>query len=126
MMGILCKVLWFLSYFQPSRELVEQHYNEHTGKPFYPKLIEFMTSGPVVTMVWEGLEAIKISRKMVGKSIVDLSVPGTIRGDFSVDRERNVIHAAHSTEGADREISLWFQEGELITWIPANSQWLNL
>lgn len=85
-----------------------------------------MTSGPVVPMVWEGFEGVNISRKMVGKSIVDLSIPGSIRCDYSVDRERNIIHAAHSTEAANREISLWFQEGELISWMPANSQWLNL
>lgn len=92
---------------------MEQHYAEHADKPFYPQLVNFMTSGPVVPMVWENLHAVRIGRQMLGKSVSNESMPGTIRGDFSVDRERNVIHGAHSSEAAEREINLWFQQNDI-------------
>lgn len=83
-----------------------------------------MTSGPIVPMVWEGLNAITVTRKMLGKSEPELSQPGTIRSDFSIDRERNVIHGSHSTESAENEINIWFQNNELISWTPANSKFV--
>lgn len=83
-----------------------------------------MTSGPIVPMVWEGLNAITVTRKMLGKTEPELFQPGTIRGDLSIDRERNIIHGSHSKESAKKEINLWFQKNELISWRPANSEFL--
>lgn len=83
-----------------------------------------MTSGPVVSMVWEGLNAIKVGRLLIGEWSPDGSIPGTIRGDFSIDRLRNIIHGAETIKDAKREINLWFQEHELISWKPANEHWL--
>lgn len=73
-----------------------------------------MTSGPVIPMVWKNFHAVKLGRQMLGKSMINESMPGTIRCDFSVDRERNVIHGAHSSEAAEKEINLWFHNNELI------------
>lgn len=83
-----------------------------------------MISGPVVPMVWEGLDAIKLSRQMLGKAKPIDAIPGTIRSDFSIDRERNIIHGSHSTEAATKEILLWFNESELIEWKSSNDHWI--
>lgn len=99
---------------------------EHADRPFFPQLINFMTSGPVVPMIWEGLNAVKAGRQIIGKSDLDNATPGTIRGDFSIDRERNIIHGAHSIDAATREINLWFDESELVSWTPSNIQWIIL
>lgn len=74
-------------------------------------------------MVWEGKNVIRTTRKMIGKSEPDLSLPGTIRGDFSSDRERNVIHGSHSNEAARKEIDLWFHPDEVIPWTSTDEQW---
>lgn len=84
-----------------------------------------MTSGPVIPMVWEGLDGIKISRRLLGKSDPLESTPGTIRGDFSIDEERNIIHGSHSGETAEEEIFLWFHEDELVEWKRNNHHWIN-
>lgn len=85
-----------------------------------------MISGPIVPMVWEGLNAMSITRKMLGKSEPELSTPGTIRGDLSIDRERSVIHGSHTVEAAKNEINLWFQQNELVSWTPANIDFIYL
>lgn len=104
---------------------MQQHYGEHVNRPFYQNLIKFMISGPVVPMVWEGLNAITITRKMLGKSEPELSIPGTIRGEFSIDRERSIIHGSHSPESAEKEINLWFKKDELVSWTPAAFGFIN-
>ncbi|XP_051742133.1 nucleoside diphosphate kinase, mitochondrial isoform X2 [Ctenopharyngodon idella] len=85
-------------------------------KPFYSSLLYYMTSGPVVAMVWEGHNVVKSTRMLVGDTDPAEAAPGTIRGDFSVHISRNVVHASDSVEGAEREISLWFHRSELIDW----------
>lgn len=99
---------------------MQQHYGQHTDRPFYENLIKSMVSGPVVPMVWEGLNAITITRKMLGKSEPELSMPGTIRGDFSIDVKRSIIHGSHTPESAKKEINLWFRKNELVSWTPAD------
>ncbi|MBD8025225.1 nucleoside-diphosphate kinase [Ureibacillus sp. Re31] len=94
-----------------SREIAEAHYAEHADKPFFGELVDFITSGPVFAMVWEGENVISLARTMMGKTNPADSQPGTIRGDFAVTVAENIIHGSDSVESAEREISLWFGEG---------------
>jgi nucleoside-diphosphate kinase len=96
-----------------SREKAEKHYAEHVGKGFYDELISFITSGPVIASVWEGVNAVRIVRKVVGATSPDKAEPGTIRGDFVLCTTFNVVHASDSTETANREIILFFDECEI-------------
>ncbi|XP_012676966.1 nucleoside diphosphate kinase, mitochondrial [Clupea harengus] len=105
-----------LKMLQVSEELLLQHYTSLCKKPFYPSLLQYMTSGPVVAMVWEGHNVVRSSRMLVGDTNPAEAPPGTIRGDFSIHISRNVIHASDSVEGAQKEIALWFQSSELIEW----------
>jgi len=91
-------------------ELAERHYEEHRQKPFYGELIRFITSGPVVAMVLEGPNAIKLVRMLNGATKVEDALPGTIRGDFALTTQENLVHASDSPESARREIALWFPE----------------
>uniref|UniRef100_A0A8C8SRM2 Nucleoside diphosphate kinase n=1 Tax=Pelusios castaneus TaxID=367368 RepID=A0A8C8SRM2_9SAUR len=96
--------------------ILAEHYHELRRKPFYPALIHYMTSGPVVAMVWEGYNVVKTSRTMVGDTDSAEAKPGTIRGDFSIHISRNIVHASDSVETAQREINLWFHSSELVDW----------
>ena len=109
---------------QASQELLDQHYAEHVGKPFYPKMASFMMSGPIVATVWEGKDVVKQGRKLLGATNPTDSAPGTIRGDFAIDLGRNVCHGSDSVESADREIGLWFKKEELMNWSPIQSSWI--
>lgn len=105
-----------LKMLQASDKLLAQHYVSLQKKPFYSSLLYYMTSGPIVAMVWEGHNVVRSSRMLVGDTDPAEAAPGTIRGDFSVHISRNVVHASDSVEGAEREISLWFHRSELIDW----------
>merc|ERR1712063_155029 len=96
------------------KELAEEHYAEHKGRPFFQGLIDFITSGPVVAMVWQGENVVAGARTMIGAT--SPSAPGTIRGDFGLVVGRNIIHGSDAVETAEREINLWFKEGELSSW----------
>jgi nucleoside-diphosphate kinase len=96
------------------RALAERHYAEHIGKPFFEGLAAFITSGPVVAMVWEGREAITVARAMMGVTDSAQAASGTIRGDFSLSKEENVVHGSDGPESAAREIALFFDEAELV------------
>jgi nucleoside-diphosphate kinase len=96
------------------RELAERHYAEHAGKPFFDPLVAFITSGPVAAMVWEGREAIKVARTMMGVTDPVEAAPGTIRGDLALSKEENVVHGSDGPESAAREIALFFTERELV------------
>ncbi|MBC1457465.1 nucleoside-diphosphate kinase [Listeria newyorkensis] len=105
-------------------EMATQHYAEHVGKPFFPDLLQFITSGPVFAMVWEGDEAVAIARLMMGKTNPLEAEQGTIRGDFAVHMNRNVIHGSDSVESAAREIGLFFKAEELLSYDKAIDVWL--
>jgi nucleoside-diphosphate kinase len=107
-----------------SRELAEKHYGEHKEKPFFPGLVDFITSGPVVAMVWEGKEVIATARKIIGATNPLNADNGTIRGEFGVDVGRNIIHGSDAPETAEREIALWFTASELASWQPTISPWI--
>ncbi|XRP96880.1 nucleoside-diphosphate kinase [Methanocaldococcus sp. 16A] len=97
------------------REMAEKWYEEHKGKEFYERLINFMTSGRMIVMVIEGENAIAVVRKMIGKTNPTEAEPGTIRGDFALTTPDNVIHASDSKESAEREIKLFFKEDEIFS-----------
>ncbi|XP_029102675.1 nucleoside diphosphate kinase-like isoform X1 [Scleropages formosus] len=105
-----------LKMLKAPEEVLSQHYHDLRKKPFYPLLLHYMSSGPVVIMVWEGHNVVSTSRKMVGDTNPAEAHPGTIRGDFSLHISRNVVHASDSLEGAQREIQLWFNRNELMDW----------
>ncbi|MGJ3245392.1 MAG: nucleoside-diphosphate kinase [Elainellaceae cyanobacterium] len=107
-----------------SRELAEEHYGVHKDKPFFKGLVEFITSGPVVAMVWEGKGVIASARKIIGATNPLTSEPGTIRGDFGVDIGRNLIHGSDAEETAQQEIGLWFSADELMSWQPTINPWI--
>lgn len=107
-----------------SEDLAKKHYEEHSAKPFFPSLVSFIRSGPVVAMVVEGKDVVPIVRSMVGATKPKDSNPGTIRGDLAVDMGRNVIHASDSPESAKREISLYFDNSEIATYKRIDEQWL--
>ncbi len=113
-----------LKLMQVSRELAEQHYGEHKERPFFSDLVNFITSGPIVAMVWEGKGVVASARKVIGKTNPLDSDPGTIRGDFGVDIGRNIIHGSDAVETAQREIALWFKPEELAAWEPTLKQWI--
>ena len=106
------------------RELAERHYAPHKGKPFYPGLIDYITSGPVVVMVLQGERCIEIARTMMGKTFGYEAAPGTIRGDFGASRSFNLIHGSDSPESAKTEIALYFQDKELLDYAPADRSWV--
>ena len=106
------------------RELAERHYGEHRDKPFFQGLISYITSGPDVAMEVEGKEAVKVLRAMIGATNPVEAQPGTIRGDFALDVGRNVVHASDSQESAEREISLFFDESEIVSYSSAGETWV--
>ncbi|MDH7484270.1 MAG: nucleoside-diphosphate kinase [Spirochaetales bacterium] len=107
-----------------SRNLAEVHYAEHGAKPFFGELVEYITSGPVVAMVLEGEGAVRMMRMLCGSTRAEEACPGTIRGDFAMHTNINIIHASDSVESAKREISLFFREDEIISWPDGNGQWI--
>jgi nucleoside-diphosphate kinase len=107
-----------------SRELAEKHYAVHSDKPFFAGLVEFITSGPVVAMVWEGDGVITAARKIIGATKPLEAEPGTIRGDYGITVGRNIIHGSDAPETAKEEIALWFSDGELASWEPTMKGWL--
>ncbi|KAG8981787.1 nucleoside diphosphate kinase [Tulasnella sp. 427] len=104
-------------------EHLEKHYADLKDKPFFPGLIRYMASGPVVAMVWEGLDAVKTGRAILGATNPLASAPGTIRGDYALAVGRNVCHGSDSVENAEKEIKLWFPEG-VVQWTDVKAEWI--
>src|SRR5699024_11951167 len=96
-----------------SEELAKEHYGEHKERPFFGEFVDFITSGPVFAMVWEGENVISTSRLMIGETNPQEALPGSVRGDFAVTVAKNIIHGSDSPESAEREINLFFDESEL-------------
>ncbi|KAF8689375.1 hypothetical protein HU200_041917 [Digitaria exilis] len=105
------------------RSFAEKHYSDLSAKPFFQGLVDYIISGPVVAMVWEGKSVVTTGRKIIGATNPLASEPGTIRGDFAVDIGRNVIHGSDSIESATKEIALWFPEG-LADWKSSQHPWI--
>lgn len=109
---------------QISNELAEEHYGEHKERPFFGELVDFITSGPVFAMVWQGENVIATARQMMGATNPKDAAPGTIRGDFGVTVGKNVIHGSDSPESAKREIGLFFKKEELIEYSKLINNWV--
>jgi len=107
-----------------SREMAEEHYEEHKDKPFFGELVNFITSAPVIAMVWEGQGAVQLVRNMMGKTDPREALPGTIRGDYGIFMGNNIIHGSDSLQSAAREIALFFNENELISYKRDIDRWI--
>lgn len=113
-----------LKFLSVSKELAEKHYGVHNERPFFAGLVQFITSSPVVAMVWEGDGVVASARNLIGATNPLTSPPGTIRGDFGVSIGRNLIHGSDAIETAQHEIALWFTPEELVSWEPTITPWV--
>jgi nucleoside-diphosphate kinase len=113
-----------LKLVHASQDLAAQHYAVHKGKPFYDSLLAFLTSGPTVAMVWSGREAVSVCRSLMGLTDGAKSPPGTIRGDFALSVQNNLVHGSDSPENAAIEIALWFKPDELVTYDMVDATWV--
>jgi nucleoside-diphosphate kinase len=113
-----------LKMMQVTPELAKRHYAEHVQKPFYPGLEAFITSAPVVAIVVEGLDAIRVVREMLGATSGLKAAPGTLRGDFSSSRQMNLVHASDGPDAAVREVGLYFSADEICSYQPVVTPWL--
>jgi nucleoside-diphosphate kinase len=107
-----------------SKSLAEEHYAIHQGKPFYDGLITYITSGPVLAMVWEGPNAIAAVRQTMGATRPTEAAPGSVRHDFGLEVGRNLTHASDAPETAETEIALWFTPEELFSWSRDTDRWI--
>ncbi len=115
---VAMKMLWL------SKEMAEKHYEVHKGKPFYDSLIDYITSAPIVAMVLEGDNAIEVVRRMMGKTNGVEAEPGTIRGDYAMSVQNNLVHGSDSEESAKREISLFFKPEEIMEYRLVDEIWI--
>ncbi|XP_011363404.1 nucleoside diphosphate kinase A [Pteropus vampyrus] len=113
-----------MKFMQASEDLLKEHYIDLKDRPFFASLVKYMHSGPVVAMVWEGLNVVKTGRVMLGETNPADSKPGTIRGDFCIQVGRNIIHGSDSMESAEKEIGLWFQPEELVEYKKCAQNWI--
>lgn len=114
-----------LKLMRIDRDLAERHYAEHRGKPFFDGLVAFITSAPVVAMVWEGVDAVAQARAMMGATNPSAAAPGSIRGDLAVNIGNNVVHGSDAAERGAVEVSLFFTPDELIEWSAADTTWVS-
>ncbi|KAL5244377.1 hypothetical protein ACI65C_011787 [Semiaphis heraclei] len=125
---VAMKFMWAILHMYTnvlaSEELLSKHYADLSSRPFFPGLVKYMASGPVVPMVWEGLDVVKTGRFILGATDPKNSNPGTIRGDLCVQVGRNIIHGSDAVESANKEIALWFSEKEVVSWSRSSDSWL--
>ncbi len=113
-----------LKLVQAARELAEKHYAVHKGKTFYESLLRFLTAGPTVAMVWEGREAVMVARALMGPTDGTKAPPATIRGDFALSVQNNLVHGSDSVDNARLEIGLWFRPEELVSYSATDAAWI--
>ena len=113
-----------MKLMQVSPELAERHYGEHVGKPFFDALVSFITSGPIVAMALGGPNAVAVVRKTMGATNPAESPAGTVRGDFGIDIGRNLVHGSDSADSAERELALFFDDGELLSYSRSTDGWI--
>jgi len=109
---------------QASQQLAAQHYAVHSARPFYQTLLQFLTSGPTVAVVLEGREAVAVVRGLMGVTDGAKSAPGTIRGDYGISVQNNLIHGSDSVDNAKMEVALWFKAEELVNYTPVDNAWI--
>ena len=112
-------------FLQVDRAFAERHYAVHKGKPFFEGLITYITSSPLMAMVWEGPQAVAAVRQTMGATKPTEAAPGTIRHDFALEMGRNLTHASDSVENAQTEIDLWFKTDEIYSWNRASEEWIS-
>lgn len=113
-----------MKFIQMSQELAAEHYAVHKERPFYESLVSYITSGPVVAMVWEGKDAIAAARMTMGGTKPTEATPGTIRGDFGMEIGRNLVHGSDGPETAEKEVNLFFAANELVHWDRNTDRWI--
>jgi nucleoside-diphosphate kinase len=111
-------------FMHVSKELAETHYAIHKGKPFYEGLIAYITSAPVMAMVWEGPNAVAAIRQTMGATRPTEAAPGSLRHDFALEVGRNLTHASDTVENGQKEVALWFKESELVEWHRETDKWI--
>ena len=111
-------------FMNVSRQLAETHYAIHKGKPFYDGLISYITSAPVMAMVWEGPNAVAAVRQTMGATRPTEAAPGTLRHDFALEVGRNLTHASDEPSNAEKEVALWFKKEELVDWKREVDKWI--
>jgi nucleoside-diphosphate kinase len=109
---------------QADRPLAEKHYAVHKGKPFYDSLVKFVTGGPTLALVLEGPDAVPVVRALMGPTDGTKAPPGTIRGDYALNIQNNLIHGSDSPENAAAEIAIWFQPAEIVKFQPVDQVWI--
>ena len=112
-----------MQLIQPTRDIVEEHYQEHKERPFFPKLVDYVSSGPVLAMVWQGREAVRVVRALLGSTDPSKALAGTIRGDLALSKTLNLVHASDSIEASSRESKLWLG-GSTVPWKSALQEWV--
>ena len=113
-----------MKLMQVDEALARRHYGEHVDRPFFPGLVSFITSGPIVAMVWEANNAIEIVRQTMGATNPIKSAPGTIRGDLGIDIGRNLVHGSDGPESAQREVALFFSPAEILSYGRSTDPWI--
>ncbi len=113
-----------MKFMQMSLELAEEHYGVHKERPFYKALVEYITSGPIVAMVWEGNNAVAAARATIGATNPVEASGGTIRGDLGMEIGRNLVHGSDSPENGVKEASIFFNDDELVSWTRTNEAWI--
>ena len=113
-----------MKFLQMTTALAEEHYAVHKGRPFYDALVAYITSGPVVAMVWEGNDAIAAARSTIGATKPAEAAPGSIRGDFGMEIGRNLVHGSDSPENGMLEAAIYFSDDELVNWARATDSWI--
>lgn len=113
-----------MKFMQMSQALAEEHYGVHRERPFYNDLVNYITSGPIVAMVWEGNDAIAAARSTMGATNPVAAAPGTIRGDFGMEIGRNLVHGSDSVENGVKEVNLFFNPEELVSWSRNTDAWI--
>lgn len=113
-----------MKFMKVTKEMAEQHYGEHKGKPFYDGLVSYITSGPIVAMALEGKDAVALARQVIGATKPKDAAPGTIRGDLAVEIGRNIVHGSDSPENGQREIGIFFKPEELVEWTGSLNKWI--
>jgi nucleoside-diphosphate kinase len=113
-----------MKFMKVTKEMAEQHYGEHKGKPFYDGLVSYITSGPIVAMALEGKGAVALARQVIGATKPLEAAPGTIRGDLAVEIGRNIVHGSDSPENGQREIGIFFKPEEIVEWTGSLNKWI--
>ena len=109
---------------QVDEDLAGRHYAEHVDRPFFSSLVSFITSGPIVAMIWEANNAVALARQTMGSTNPGEAAPGTIRGDFGIDIGRNIVHGSDGSESAEREIGLFFESGDALDYTRSTDKWI--